>query len=107
MEKLARVSCLSKPRRGKGKGTGLLKEASEEVLEALRDEIVVRGRDKRRGFIEALSLCYKIREFPETSWETTRLRIPRIRGSEGVSPFEETNPAAWGGGAALFGFGQG
>jgi len=69
---------------------GLLKETSEGLLEALRDEVVGRGRYERREAPRLYRYGYRVRKFLETSWGTiVRVKIPRVRGPEGEVGFLE------------------
>jgi len=69
---------------------GLLKETFEGLLEALRDEVVGRGRYERREAPRLYRYGYRVRKFLETSWGTiVRVKIPRVRGPEGEVGFLE------------------
>ena len=47
---------------------GLLRETSEGLLEALRDEVVGRGRYECREAPRLYRYGYRVRKFLETSW---------------------------------------
>jgi len=89
---------------------GLLKETFEGLLEALRDEVLGRGRYERSGSGRLYRYGYRVRKFLETSWGIIpRVKMPRVRGPEGevgfLSGYERKLWVI--SEQLLFGFGQG